>query len=82
MDVAEFNDWLSGIAALTPPQRRQAWQTLALAEISDCDDSEIGPLWGVDICQQRSGVAAGSTARLHAIAGGAAVGPAWNECRR
>src|SRR3954468_9393974 len=49
MDVAEFNDWLSGIAALTPPQRRQAWQTLALAEASDCDDSETGPLWGVDI---------------------------------
>jgi transposase-like protein len=49
MDVAEFNDWLIGIAALTPPQRRQAWQTLALAEASDCDDSEIGPLWGVDI---------------------------------
>src|SRR5271165_7489356 len=28
MDVAEFDGWLSGIAALTPPQRRQAWQTL------------------------------------------------------
>ena len=49
MDVAEFSDWLSGIAALTPPQRRQAWQTLALAEASDCDDSETGQLWGVDI---------------------------------
>ena len=49
MDVAEFDGWLSGIAALTPPQRRRAWQTLALAEASDCDDSETGPPWGVDI---------------------------------
>jgi hypothetical protein len=49
MDVAAFTDWLNGIPALTPPQRRQAWQRLALAEASDCDDSETGPLWGVDI---------------------------------
>src|SRR3978361_401818 len=49
MDVAELSDWLSGIAALTPPQRRQASQRLALAEASDCDDSESGQLWGVDI---------------------------------
>ncbi len=49
MDVAEFNDWLSGIAALTSPQRRQAWQTLALAEASDCDDGETDPLLGLDI---------------------------------
>src|SRR5271166_2180321 len=56
MDVAEFDGWLSGIAALTPPQRRQAWQTLALSEASDCDDIETGPPWGVDIAS--SGAAA------------------------
>ena len=49
MDMAEFDGWLSGIAALTPPQRRQAWQTLALSEASDCDDIETGPPWGVDV---------------------------------
>src|ERR1700677_4361683 len=49
MDVAEFGCWLSGIAALTTPQRRQAWQTLALSEASDCDDTETGPHWGGDI---------------------------------
>jgi hypothetical protein len=49
MDVAEFDGWLSEIAALTPPQRRQAWQTLALSEALDCDDIETGPPWGVDI---------------------------------
>ena len=48
MDMAEFGCWLNGIAALTPPQRRQAWQTLALSEASDCDDSETGLPWGVD----------------------------------
>ena len=56
MDVAEFDGWLSGVAALTPPQRRQAWQTLALSEASDCDDIETGPPWGVDIAS--SGAAA------------------------
>jgi transposase-like protein len=49
MDVAEFADWLRGIAALTLPQRRQAWQTLALSEASDCDGIETGPLSGMDI---------------------------------
>src|SRR5271166_392650 len=49
MDMAEFANWLSGIAALTLPQRRQAWQTLALSEASDCDDLESGPLGGMDI---------------------------------
>ena len=49
MDVAEFDGWLSKIAALTSPQRRQAWQTLALSEAADCDDLETGPPWGVDI---------------------------------
>ena len=49
MEVAEFDDWLSGVAALTLLQRRQAWQTLALSEASDCDDFETGPPRGVDI---------------------------------
>src|SRR2546423_15698940 len=49
VDVAEFDRWLSGIAALTPPQRRQAWQSLALSEASDCDAIETGPWWGVEI---------------------------------
>src|SRR6476659_1009313 len=40
VDVAEFDRWLSGIAVLTPPQRRQAWQSLALSEASDCDGIE------------------------------------------
>jgi len=48
MDVAEFDCWLSGIAALTRPQRCQAWQTLALSEASDCDDIGTGPIWGMD----------------------------------
>jgi DNA-directed RNA polymerase subunit RPC12/RpoP len=49
MDVAEFDGWLSGIAALTPSQRRQAWRTLALSEASGCDDIETGPPRGVEI---------------------------------
>jgi transposase-like protein len=49
MDVAEFDGWLSAIAALTPRQRQQAWQTLALSEASDGDDIESGPPRGVDI---------------------------------
>jgi transposase-like protein len=48
MDVAEFHDWLSAIAALTPRQRQQAWQALALSEASQGDAIETGPLWGVD----------------------------------
>jgi transposase-like protein len=48
MDVAEFDGWLSGIAALTPSQRRQAWRTLALSEASGCADIETGPPRGVD----------------------------------
>ena len=49
MDVAEFDGWLSAIAALTPRQRQQAWQTLALSEASEGDDIETGPPRGVDI---------------------------------
>jgi transposase-like protein len=48
MDVAEFDAWLRAIAALTPRQRQQAWQTLALSEASDCGDIETGPPRGVD----------------------------------
>lgn len=42
MDAAEFKHWLGGIAALTLPQRRQAWQALALSEDSDSHDCETG----------------------------------------
>jgi transposase-like protein len=49
MDVAEFDGWLSEIAALTPPQRRQAWLMLALSEALDCDDIETDPPGGVEI---------------------------------
>nr|WP_294545138.1 hypothetical protein [uncultured Rhodopila sp.] len=49
MAVAEFGGWLIGFGALTPPQRRKAWQTLAVSEASDCADIEAGPAWGVDI---------------------------------
>jgi len=40
MDVADFKSWLGWIAALTVPQRRQAWQALALSEASDSLDDE------------------------------------------
>jgi transposase-like protein len=57
MDVVVFERWLSGIAMLTLPQRRLAWQTLALSENSDsihdigtCAASGAGvPSGGVDI---------------------------------
>ncbi len=45
MDVVEFEEWLFGAAKLTPPQRRQAFRWLALAEASaspDGDGSECG----------------------------------------
>jgi transposase-like protein len=35
MDATEFENWLSGIATLNVPQRRRAWETLALSEASD-----------------------------------------------
>jgi transposase-like protein len=35
MDRAEFETWLAGVAALSGPQRRRAWQALALAEATD-----------------------------------------------
>jgi transposase-like protein len=49
MDAAGFEGWLGVIAALTPSQRREAWQALALSEASDRDDIETGPPQGVDI---------------------------------
>src|SRR5919202_6722128 len=48
MDVAAFDGWLHAIAALTPRQRQQAWQTLALSEASAGDAIETGPPRGVD----------------------------------
>jgi hypothetical protein len=35
MDTAKFDEWLGAMAALTVPQRREAWQRLALCEASD-----------------------------------------------
>ena len=40
MDLAAFETWLGGIAALTVAQRRRAWQGLALAEAADSGDCE------------------------------------------
>ena len=48
MDEAAFDGWLNAIAALTPRQRQQAWQTLALSEALEGDDIETGPPRGVD----------------------------------
>ena len=48
MDVAAFDAWLSAIAALTPRQRRQAWQMLALSEASEGDDIETAPPRGAE----------------------------------
>jgi transposase-like protein len=55
MDEAKFDSWLSGMAALTPPQRQQAWQTLALSEALDTDDSETGAAWGMDVASSGPG---------------------------
>jgi len=35
MDLLAFEAWLGGITALTAPQRRRAWQVLALREATD-----------------------------------------------
>ena len=48
MDVVEFDVWLSAIAGLTPRQRQQVWQTLALSEASEGDDIATGAPRGVD----------------------------------
>jgi transposase-like protein len=37
MEMAAFESWLGWIAALTVPQRRRAWQALALSESHDDD---------------------------------------------
>jgi hypothetical protein len=48
MDVAEFHDGLNAIAALTPRQRQQTWQALALSEASQGCAIETGLSRGVD----------------------------------
>jgi hypothetical protein len=48
MDVAAFDGWLSAIAALTPRQRRQAWQMLALSEATEGNDFEASLPRSVD----------------------------------
>lgn len=40
MDVAAFKIWLEAITALTEPQRRQAFQTLAISEASNAHEVE------------------------------------------
>ena len=40
MNLSAFETWLGGIAVLTEPQRRQAWQALALSETADRHDIE------------------------------------------
>jgi hypothetical protein len=80
MDKAEFDGWLSGIAALTPPQRRQTWQMLGLSEASDGDDIETGPPPGVDIASSGAAAPPVPPADLHAPACDAAVEPAWKRC--
>ena len=42
MDDAEFDRWLRRIAALSPSQRRRAWQALALSEASEDHDGCAG----------------------------------------
>jgi transposase-like protein len=42
MDSAAFDCWVSEVAALNGPQRRQAWQTLALSEPVDDFDGDAG----------------------------------------
>jgi transposase-like protein len=40
MDATAFDTWLGEISALSEPQRRQAWQALALSEAADSRDIE------------------------------------------
>ena len=40
MDPTTFETWLGEIAALTEPQRRRAWQALALSETADGGEIE------------------------------------------
>jgi transposase-like protein len=41
MDLRAFESWLGGIDALTAPQRRRAWQALALSEAADSQHIEM-----------------------------------------
>jgi len=41
MDLTAFETWLGGIDTLTEPQRRRAWQALALSEAADTPDIEM-----------------------------------------
>jgi transposase-like protein len=40
MDPTTFETWLSGFASLTDPQRRSAWQALALSEVATSPEAE------------------------------------------
>ena len=40
MDLKAFESWLGGIGTLNEPQRRRAWQALAISEALDSDDIE------------------------------------------
>jgi len=41
MDLTTFEVWLGGIAALSEPQRRRAWQALAICEAAENDALEM-----------------------------------------
>jgi hypothetical protein len=45
MNPTAFETWLGGIAALTEPQRRRAWQALALPEPAGGSDIETRHLF-------------------------------------
>ena len=60
MDHPTFESWLVGIAALTEPQRRQAWQALALSEVVD----ELMPAGLLPHAQPRSEIGTASLAEL------------------
>jgi len=49
MDVTKFEEWLSGVAALTLPQRRETWRTLALSEATDGGAIDYGMSSGANI---------------------------------
>lgn len=40
MEAVTFESWLNGIALLTEPQRRWAWQALALSEAAASPEAE------------------------------------------
>ena len=49
MGVANFEGWVGGMAALTLPQCRDAWRTLALSETADSGATENEIASGADI---------------------------------